>query len=833
MPILKLLLKIVFGLVLTLVIAVGALFAFVDPNDYRDEITSIVQEQTGRDLQIGSMSLSVWPHLAINLEQASLSNAQGFEGDKMLQANTIRVGAAIMPLLQQRLEIDRLTLDGLQLTLQKDAEGKTNWDDLVGSGEPEKVEKQEEQPAANPLDKLAALSFGGLNIQNGQVTWQDAGTGQDIKLSDLNITTGTVTFGEFFPINIQATTALNAPQLTTKVDLSIEAKVEKSGAYAIRNLALNNQTDSNELPVSNVLAELSIPTINLNLAENQITLPELNLDLQNTAGADLPLAGINNQIQLQGLSFNLEQMLLQITQLELATQAQGKAEFAIADLDNTVQLNDFSFALETQQLITKLISVTNAQGPALPAGLKNAKLNAHLDADLSNQTLVVQDLELAALNLQANGTIKGTQIIDAPQIRSQLSLADFNLKQLLTTLGIELPPMAGTNRLQKMAADLAIDFNGKNESIAVNLKEFILDDSTLKGSASVANFAKPQIRYDLTLDKINANLYLPPKNDEPVKEEPKSDKELVIELPNDLIRSLDINGTLKIADLTLDKLNPQNLLVTLKAKNGKVNVAPLKADLFKTTIHAKAGLDVTSETPKYSLQTQAPKVPVGDVLMTFTGDDKLSGLGSVNLDLTTSGKTIKQFMANLNGRSNVDLVDGAVKGFNLAQTIRDARAKLKGEATSSEQAPQKTDFSSLIAKANIVNGLVTTETLKALAPYMRVDGEGSINLATESWNYLVNAKIVNTSKGQGGKELQDLSGLTVPVRLKGSWLDPDISLDLKSLFEEKAKAEIEKKKAELKAKAEEKIEEKKQEAIEKAQEKVEDKLKDALKGFGF
>ncbi|MBO1926086.1 AsmA family protein [Thiomicrorhabdus sp. 6S2-11] len=834
---LKLLLKIVLGLILTIVIAIGALFAFVDPNDYRQEITDIVQEQTGRELKVGNMSLSVWPHLAINLEQASLSNAEGFAGDKMLQANVISVGAAIMPLLQQRLEIDQLTLDGVQVTLQKNAEGKTNWDDLVGSETEQETEQKDDSPSENPLDKLAALSFGGLNIQNGQVQWQDATTGQDIKLSELNITTGTVSFGEFFPINIQATTTLNAPQLTTKVDLNIEAKVDKNGAYAVRNLVLNNQTESSELPVSKVLAELSIPTIDLNLAENQINLPEMTLDLQNTAGTSLPLASINNQVSLQNLSFNLEQMLLQITQVKLATQAKGKADFAIADLDNTLQLNDFSFAVEPQQLNTTLASNTNAKGSAIPAGLQNAKFNANINVDLGKQTLAVQNLDLAALNLAIKGSIKGSQIIDAPQVNTQLVLAQFDLKQLLTSIGIELPPMADANRLQKVSADLAVDFNGKNEAVAINVKQFVLDDSSLKGKASIANFSKPQVRYDLALDKIDANLYLPPKSDEPVEEEPKSDEELVIELPNELIRSLDINGTLKVGDLTIDKLNPKNILVTVKAKDGIVNVAPLKADLFKTTINAKAGLDVTQDTPKYSVQTNAPKVPVGDVLMAFTGDDKLSGLGSVDLNLTTSGKTIKEFMANLNGRTDMDLADGAVKGFNLAQTIRDAQAKLKGEATSSDEAPKQTDFSSLIAKANIVNGLVTTEQLQALAPYMRVEGEGTINLAKESLNYLVNAKIVSTEKGQGGKALQDLKGLTVPVRLKGNWMDPDISLDLKSLFAEKAKAELEKKKAELKAKAEEKIEEKKQEVIDDAKKKVEeqmqDKLKDALKGFGF
>ncbi|MBO1924259.1 AsmA family protein [Thiomicrorhabdus sp. 6S3-12] len=830
MHLIKTLLKILLALILLLVIGIGALFVLVEPNDYRQEITELVKKQTGRELTIGNMSLSIYPHIGINLEQAKLSNAPGFSQKEMLQAEVISVGAEILPLLQKRLEIDTLTLKDLKLHLQKDENGKTNWDDLVGT-EDQDDQHEEKHDSEHAMD-LAALSFGGLDIQNGQITWQDATTGQDISVQDLNIATGEVSFGSYFPINVHASTSLKQPQLKTTVDLSIEAKVEKNGSYELRNLQLNNQTQSSELPVQQVIAQLNIPSLNLALQENRIKLSDMTLDVETSGAKDFPLATINNQIKMGQLQLNLNDMLLQIPQIAITTQAKGQADFAIADLNSQQTIEGLSFDINKQQLSASVNSSTDASGPALPKGIKQAKLNSRIQLDLLQQTLNIEQLQLQAMGLQASGQLKGQQILAEPVISSSLQIAEFNLKQLLTAMGVELPAMSGSDRLQKVAAAMDVNFDASKQSARLNLKNLTLDDSTIKGNGSLANFEKPQIRYDLALDKIDLNAYLPPKT-ETAEGGTQSDEELVIELPNELIRSLDIKGTLKVGDLIVDKLNPKNILVTVTAKDGKVNITPLKADIFKTTVNAKAGLDVTGDTPKYSLQTQAPKVPVGDVLLAFTGDDKLSGLGSVNLDLNTQGKTIKQFMANLNGRSDVDLTDGAVKGFNLAQSIREARAKLKGETLPESNEPKQTDFSSLIAKANIVNGLVTTETLSALAPYMRINGEGTINLGKEQLDYLVNTKIVGTDKGQGGKELDDLKGLTIPVRLKGNWLDPNISLDLKSLFEEKAKMELEKKKAEAVEKAKAQVEEKKEEVIEDTKKKVEDKLKDALKGFGF
>ena len=170
---------------------------------------------------------------------------------------------------------------------------------------------------------------------------------------------------------------------------------------------------------------------------------------------------------------------------------------------------------------------------------------------------------------------------------------------------------------------------------------------------------------------------------------------------------------------------------------------------------------------------------------------------------------------------DINLKDGAVKGFNLAKSVRDAKAMFGGQTATKSDEPLQTDFSSLIAKATIVNGIVNTQALSAQAPFMRIEGNGQVNLPQESLDFLVRTSIVATAKGQGGDDLTDLNGLTIPVKLTGALNRPNVSLDLASLLEQKAKQEIQKQ-----------IDEQKQRLQKEVQKQIETQKDDALKDLG-
>ncbi|MBP7548141.1 MAG: AsmA family protein, partial [Corallincola sp.] len=134
------------------------------------------------------------------------------------------------------------------------------------------------------------------------------------------------------------------------------------------------------------------------------------------------------------------------------------------------------------------------------------------------------------------------------------------------------------------------------------------------------------------------------------------------------------------------------------------------------------------------------------------------------------------WQGNLKGRGHLDVRDGAVKGFNVAQQIRDARARLRGEPAS--EAPKQTDFAALTGSFAIASGELINPDLQLMSPLLRINGNGHVQLVGETLDYRLGVSLVNSLKGQDGKSRDELAGVTIPLLIRGSWLQPTIDLDV-------------------------------------------------------
>ncbi len=88
--------------------------------------------------------------------------------------------------------------------------------------------------------------------------------------------------------------------------------------------------------------------------------------------------------------------------------------------------------------------------------------------------------------------------------------------------------------------------------------------------------------------------------------------------------------------------------------------------------------------------------------------------------------------------------------------------------------------------------MVQNNDLAAKSPLLRVDGKGSANLVNETIDYLLNVNVVATAEGQGGKELADLSGLTVPMKVSGTFSDPSFAPDFAGIVKARTEKEVKK-----------------------------------------
>ena len=195
---LKIILLLIGGIAGIVVIAAVALILFFDPNDFRDRISAAVKEATGRDLVVGDISLSVFPWLAVELGRTELGNAEGFDGEEFLSFETASLSVKIMPLiLSQQVEVGTASLDGLDVNLQVDANGTTNWDDLAEGRDAAADEGSTESGSG-----VAGFDVASIAVTNANINYSDAASGSAYRVSNLSFESGRI--AKATPIDINA-----------------------------------------------------------------------------------------------------------------------------------------------------------------------------------------------------------------------------------------------------------------------------------------------------------------------------------------------------------------------------------------------------------------------------------------------------------------------------------------------------------------------------------------------------------------------------------------------------------------------------------------------------
>jgi AsmA protein len=116
------------ALVLLAALAVVALVWLVDPNVYRTRLAAAATNSLGRPLTLGGdLAWSIGWDLGVESRDGSIANAPGFGETPFARWRTLRVGLDARALLQKRIVVDRLEVDGLELNLERNAAGEGNW----------------------------------------------------------------------------------------------------------------------------------------------------------------------------------------------------------------------------------------------------------------------------------------------------------------------------------------------------------------------------------------------------------------------------------------------------------------------------------------------------------------------------------------------------------------------------------------------------------------------------------------------------------------------------------------------------------------------------------
>ncbi|MBT6276824.1 MAG: AsmA family protein, partial [Chromatiales bacterium] len=674
----KTLLKVIAWMVGIIAVVVVAAVVLVpiwfDPNDHKDTIADAVMEYTGRKIAIeGPLELTVFPWLGVKAGAMELGNAPGFKDPVLARANAIDVRVEFRSLLDGRLVADAVTLDGLELYLERNAKGVANWATPAGGGKSQDTKAKgggsTESTGASSDSQfdLKSVSLGGIEIVDAKVSWRDGKSGQNVKLTKVGLTTGAIS-------------------LTGPVDVSGQ--------------------------------------LDLSMAE-----PSLQGTIE--FKGKLHHANDGKQIRAEGMALGV-----------------------------------------------------NLTGPTLPNGKLAGSLAADASVDTNAGTAVLKGLSLKVGDLQADGGVNLKGLNGKLGVTGKLSVARFNLREMLAVLGQSVPATADPAVLTAVAINM--DLVGDANNIAMSPFNLTLDDSQIDGKLSVKNFEKPAYAFNLKTDGIDLDRYLPPKaagqsaqtgatssgSQASTAESAPSKGSSGEVIPVKLLRGLNVNGQLGIGKLKVNNLSLAGVVLTVKAKGGRVSLNPLRANLYGGSYAGNVGIDVRGKVPKMTVSESVKGVQLAPLLKDFNGEERLEGTAQARLKATTSGSTIPAIKAGLNGSGRILFENGAIKGYNLAAMIRDAKAKYLGGKPSTGNEPPRTDFSKMGGTFKVRKGIVDNRDFSAKIPLLRVSGKGKANLVKETIDYVTTISVVATSKGQGGKDLSDLAGLDIPVEVGGTFANP-------------------------------------------------------------
>lgn len=526
--------------------------------------------------------------------------------------------------------------------------------------------------------------------------------------------------------------------------------------------------------------------------------PEARDFLKNAADETVRQAGVKPSFGgISGLS--LEDVRLENARLRYTDERAGGAAKELSAINATLSLKDIDAPLA-------------AAGSLVVQGEK-VDFDGHVTtlADVLAARPAKLTLNVAAAPVK--GSFEGAlRVGEAADVNGQTDITAPSLRDLARWLGSDLPPAAGYGPFA-----LRGNVKAAGKSIALTDAKLGLDGATATGSLTLdATGERPMLRGSLKASEIDLNKYAANETGGRAPQQRSKASPAVVPAggpasgePNgqaaprsidDLLKSAGpkVKGYVKRAGwseepipvVALASLDADLALSAQAVKTGEVKTGQsvmkiaLAGGQLKATIedvalygghaHGLVTVDGSAGVPAVGISLVADGVDAQPLLKDAAGFDKLSGMGKLVVAVAGSGASQKAIIDAMTGTASFTFSNGAIVGYNVAGMLRGLS---QGKITGLHASPsEKTDFSELSASFNIQNGVADNQDLKLLSPLLRVAGAGRVMLGARQVDYVARPKLTGSLSGQGGAA--DAAGIEVPVRISGSWDDPQIAPDL-------------------------------------------------------
>jgi uncharacterized protein involved in outer membrane biogenesis len=594
--------------------------------------------------------------------------------------------------------------------------------------------------------------------------------------------------------------------INTDIRGNLNANIAKQ-QFTLKNANIDSDISGEILSGGHLSTQLSATNLIVNAKDQHVRLTGMKL---HAVGKKLPKIGDTDTHIFGALNAKIKQQLFIMQNANIKTKISGKA---LSGGHLYAQLSSQNIMVNTKTQHFKLKGMNlnaTVMGGMIPNGKLVHRSKGNIDVNLStnkgNAQLKNIVLEIAGAKL--TGSTKLTKLSPQPTVTGVFKTNQFNLKQLLTALGIKLPPSSKASVFGNTQASFQLTATPTHASLhQLNLQ---IDQSKITGDVAINHFKQPEIQTKLKINKLIISDYLAPVDPETAKKTNPNDKLL----PLELFKMLNLKGSLDIGKLYFDTLYFTNVHANIKAKNGIIDAKPLRFNAFKGKYNGSLIINATTNTPVITMSHQIQQVRAENLLLQFFQDRYVSGGIYLNTNLTTRGNTLAIIKQNLNGTVNIEFREGTIRDSKLAQNVSLAINAFERKKTN-EKGKEVITFTRLGADWTVKRGKFRTNNVQLLAPHFLIKGNGNINIV----NNQLDLKLRLESKKKDSK-------LFVPLHIHGALDKPQYELELdvlvKSLLDEELYNKQEKLKQKLlehKAKALEKLEARKQSEFKKLEER--------------
>lgn len=526
-------------------------------------------------------------------------------------------------------------------------------------------------------------------------------------------------------------------------------------------------------------AEASTETTEAPVAESQpldipVSIPEITVSngkvryLNNVDGTDIRV----EQLNVSARNFSLTSPFPLEAALRYQDQADIRIDLAVSGTVG-MDLEKNLFRFEQAVIDTTL------------AGITTLPLQVHarqsIEAALDEDRISIRDILVETAGTRTTGNLELTQLSAKPIFRGALSVAPFDANAALKAIGEAPIETTDPTALKKVAMDMT--FSGPENSILLEPLKITLDNSTITGVAGLTDIDSGHIRFDLTLDQLVADGYLPPTTEETATEEevlattesllpPLSSEPL---LPLEDLRALKVDGVFSAGVIQMEGIEMRDLRVSVRADNGLMEMVEAGSKLMAGSIKSKAALDARTDKPVMTFSASTSGVQIQPIMKMALEDDLFTGILDMTMNFRAEGNSEQALADSGNGTVNLTLAQGTIRGVNLNNALGAGINDMLGQYQVITQflpdvdqgrlppaLKEDTEVVQLKMAARIDDLIAHIDSLDAELDRGTLSGKGFLNLRSQAFDLRMAMKVPDLSTN---KYIADRAW---PMRCKGN-----------------------------------------------------------------